>query len=274
VPAISQAIAIPTLAPRFHLAGGEAFLRFDHCLTILRAAREAGYLEISATTNGYWGRLPEVAAARCRELYDAGLTTLEISWDHWHRPYIDNEAVSNCLEASREAGIPVILRLLTTRTHDVEEALSTLRPDALDAAAMIFSTTVANTGRAAVEVDPDEIFARGDLSENCHSALSLTINPAGDVFPCCSGLDQTHALCFGNIRRSDIRAIVDAMDRSALLRRIVFEGIASLVPLIEEAGVELHGRHSSICSLCWTIFSRPDCVAALKAQFPCDQFAK
>ena len=112
----------------------------------------------------------------------------------------------------------------------------------------------------------------GNLDANCHRSLSLTVNPHGDVFPCCSGMDQTRALAFGNIRDRSLADIVRTMERSAVLRQIVFEGIASLVPLIEGAGVDLGKDYSSICSLCWNIFSRDDCVAALRGHFPDESF--
>lgn len=272
-PVIGRALDIPSLAPRFHLVGGEALIRLQDCLVLLSAARDARFQRISATTNGYWGRRPETARRTCDNLRDAGLTRLEISWDHWHLPFIDGDTVSNCLEACARAGIPTTLRILTTRAHGVEEALRYLRPDALEVAGTVHSATVANTGRAARELDQGDIYRHGDLTENCHRTLSLTINPSGAVFPCCSGFDQTSALAFGNVRERELAEIVARMNRSELLRRVVFEGIGSLVPLIEAAGVELNGMHSSICSLCWTIFSRSDCVAALQASFPNEPFA-
>ena len=51
---IREARQIPTLAPRFHLAGGEAFMHPEECLALFMIAKDAGYLDLTATTNAFW----------------------------------------------------------------------------------------------------------------------------------------------------------------------------------------------------------------------------
>lgn len=269
---VAQALDVPTLEPRLQLVGGEALLRLDDCLAVVETAARAGFQSISIATNAFWARRPKVADAHCARLADAGLTSLEVSFDAWHLPWVEGETVSNALEAASRRGLPVTLRVLTSRDHGVDDTLARLRPAALDAATRIHCTTVASTGRAGRELAPGEFLARGDLTAACHRELSLTVNPAGDVFPCCSGLDQTRALGFGNVRERSVVAIAAEMSASPLLRRIVFEGVGSLVPLLEHAGVTVADPHSSICSLCWSLFSRDDCVTALRALFPEEPF--
>lgn len=263
----AEALTIPTLEPRFHLAGGEAFLKIDDCLTLFAVAREAGYTEISTTTNAYWAKSPSDAHAVCAQARAAGLLNMEISWDYWHLPFIPPEAVSNCLEAAAANQIRTNLRVLSTKTHSAAEALALLRPSALEAATEISSGPVFPTGRAAKELPAEDFFYAGSADGSCHGVLHLTVNGRGNVYPCCAGADQTEWLRFGNVRDSSIAEIAERMNASTLLRMLVFLGPKSFVPILEEAGIDVGDRFSNICHMCWEIFSKPERGRVLHAWF-------
>lgn len=262
-----DALKVPTLRRKFHLAGGEAFLRVPDVIRLFRAARQAGYTEISTVTNAYWATRNSRAFEVCEQARDAGLTSIEISWDFWHQPYIKPEAISNCLEACAAYSIKSNLRILTTMVHSVEEALAALTPEALATADEISSGPVFPTGRAATEVDKEEIFYWGDLGSTCHSVLNLTVNARGDVYPCCAGADQTDWLRFGNIRDKPIHEIAEYMNSSSLLRSLVFLGVGTFVPILKDAGIDIGDRFSNICHLCFSIFSTPESAKVIHDHF-------
>lgn len=270
---LASAIALPNVEPHFHLVGGEALMRLDDSLRIVRMARDVGFREITLTTNAFWAARPERAESVAGALADAGLTRMDVSWDRWRRPLIPPAAIDRALSAAAAHGVGARLRLLVEKGETPEDLLNDLDAADLARADEIFTDAVAATGRARRKIDADRFHAHGDLAANCHRALSLTINPAGDVYPCCSGLDQTRSLGFGNIRETPLGEIVAAMDASLLLRQIVFEGVGSLVPILQAADALPAGRPSSICSLCWSIFSDAKSVAALKAAFPEERWA-
>ena len=263
---VREAAAIESLQPRFHLTGGEAFLDIDACISLFHVARDAGFLDLTTTTNGYWAKDPRRARSVCVRARGAGVTTVELSWDHWHLPYVSPDAVSNCIDACHETGIEVNLRLLSTRSHTFEEAISHLRPGSVERADRITCGPVFPTGRAA-ELDRGDLYTQGTLDDNCHTYLNLTVNARGDVFPCCAGIDQTNTYLFGNVRDRSIAAIADEMNQSPMLRTIVFGGISALVPIIERAGIPIGRDYNSICHMCWSIFSRPECVEAIQGHF-------
>ena len=263
---LRDAIRLETLYPRFHLSGGEAFLDIDACLELFEEARAVGFLDITTTTNAFWARTPARAREVVSRLRRAGVTSMEISWDYWHTPYVTGDAVSNCLVACAEEEIETNLRLLATRSHSYTEALDRLRPDAVACAGRITGGPVFATGRAARELDPDDFYRQTELDGNCHTVLNLTVNALGNVFPCCAGLDQTDNYVFGNIRERSIDDIVDRLERSALVRTIVFHGVASLLPLLERQGIDMGREYNGICHLCWSIFSRPECVQAIERE--------
>lgn len=268
LPVIDGAAKIPTVQPRFHLTGGEAFLKYDDCLVLFKRAKAAGFLDITSTTNAYWARKPEKAEQICSELHLAGVTGLEVSWDVWHRPFIPLEAINHCLLSASKYGIEINLRLLTTKSHSIEEALAGLDRKALDKASRISSGPVFPSGRASRTLDRADLFKQGSLEDNCHTFLNLTVNAAGEVFPCCAGIDQTKNLKLGNIRETAIAEIVAHMNRSLILRTIVFYGISAMLPILRRAGFALPDENfNSICHLCWSIFSVPEHVEAIRAHF-------
>jgi organic radical activating enzyme len=268
LPVIDSAAHDPHIQSRLHLTGGEAFMKLNDCLILFERAKAAGFLDITSTTNAFWAKKPKNALAICRDLHSAGVTGLEVSWDFWHKPFIPVEAINNCLMASAQYGIGVNLRLLTTKNHSIEEALEGLDQKALSRAARISSGPVFPNGRASRDLDQKSLFKSGTLDDNCHTSLNLTVNAAGDVFPCCAGLDQTSNLRFGNIRTASIADIAASMNKSLLIRTIVFHGISALLPILERAGLTLDRKnYNSICNLCWSIFKEPEHVAAILAHF-------
>ncbi len=256
---IEEAPAIPSLKPHLHFAGGEAFVQLDDCLAIVESARRSGFLEVSGTTNAFWARNPRTADSHCQRLRSAGLTRMEISWDAWHRPFVPPDRVDHCVHACRENGIETVLRILSSRKNTVEGAIQPLANETLSSVDEMYCSPVSPIGRAAREISPSEVHAGSPLNANCHQTMNLAVNAFGNVFPCCAGIDQTDGHIFGNVRDESIVDIAERMNSSPLLRTIVFGGVGSLVPILENAGHTVRDRSfASICHLCWWIFSDPE----------------
>ncbi|MDP2370579.1 radical SAM/SPASM domain-containing protein [Rhodoferax sp.] len=269
---LRSAVDIKEIGRRFHTSGGAAFLRPDDLFAVFEYAKGLEHFQdISTTTNAYWAATKRKAMRIAQQAAQSGVTMMEISWDHWHGPYVSAHAVSNCIDACVEHGIEPHLRLLTTKSHTAAEALSRLRPESVERASNIHSCPVFSTGRAAREIDADE-FHHGCADEMaiagaCHSALNLTVNARGDVYPCCAGADQTQGLAFGNIHDQPLREIVDEMQASPMLRVLVFSGVAAFYPILQQAEIQIRPRYHNMCEFCTDIFSRPDAAAAIKRHF-------
>jgi hypothetical protein len=258
---LRSAVDLPSINRRFHMAGGESFIKVDECVEIFSAASSLGFLDISCTTNAYWAADIFKAQRIAQRLRDAGVLRMEISWDWWHAPYISPQAVNNCLVACAANDIATNLRVLTTRTHSAEEALAMLSPAALAKVAVATSAPVYQVGRA-LEIPAAEIYASSEEA-TCHTALNLTVNARGFVSPCCAGFDQTDHGLFGSVREHELAEIAEAINRSLLIRMVVFEGIASLRPILALLGEEIRPRYSSICGMCFELFSDKAKVAKL-----------
>jgi MoaA/NifB/PqqE/SkfB family radical SAM enzyme len=261
---IREAATLEAVAPRCHIAGGEAFIRVEDCLELIACARESGFSLVSATTNAFWAKRPDRARKVAQSCAEAGLSLFEISWDHWHKPWITPGCIENCIIAASEAGIETNLRLLTTRKHFMRDALEEISHEARDLVSVITSGPVTGAGRGA-ELGADELFIGATpVDGNCHSILHLTVDPTGEVAPCCAGLDQTGHSLFGNVKESSLAEIVEGMQRSALLRILVFDGVASFLPVLEDAGVSPGRDFVGICDMCWSIFADPERTRAIE----------
>lgn len=263
-----DALTIKSLNRRFHLSGGEAFLNIESAIELFAYAKKVGYEDITAVSNGYWAKNKITGLGIAKRLREAGLTTLEISWDYWHFEHINNEAVSNCIDACYDVGIETNLRLLATKTHTHPESLNKLRLSSLNKVDRISCCPVFPTGRADITIPKAEIFHEDNIYGSCHTTLNLTINANGNVYPCCAGIDQTEHYLFGNIKDAPINIIAERMNTSPLLRTIVFYGVSALIPILEESGIKIdEKKYSNICTLCWSIFSNKEYVDIISEYF-------
>jgi hypothetical protein len=256
VEVITEAIKIPNLEPRLHIAGGEAFLKEKDVYELVAAGQKAGFVDITLTTNAFWGTSAERANEICKVLADKGVTALEISWDFWHLDYIKPQCINRVLEAALRFNISTNLRILTTKSHSVQEALGFLR-DGLKYTSVITHGPVLRSGRAVTSIEESDFFRKGvGESDRCHAALNLALNSTGDVFPCCAGIDQTQHLGLGNIKKEDIVSIAREMSSNLWIKKLVFGGILPLERIVSEKRKnELKvDEEDSMCSRCWSLF--------------------
>jgi len=261
---VREARSIPTLVPRLHFAGGEAFLDIEGAIRLVELGKKYQYEEITCTTNCYWGVSEKRASEIAERLRDAGMTGAELSWDHWHKPYITPERMRNVIVAMHRVGILITLRILTSRKHSVAEALGDL-DGTWELADRIITGPVFNSGRANREINPDELYGGDDFEDTdvCHSYLNLTVTPTGDVFPCCAGMDMTDNYQFGSAKQESIRDIAERMIRNSWLRQLVFDGVASFDDVLDKAGVSNGAECGGMCGRCWKVFSNPDATDAI-----------
>jgi MoaA/NifB/PqqE/SkfB family radical SAM enzyme len=268
---IDEAAVLPELDSRLHVSGGEAFIRHHDTIELFRRGRDRGFANIGTTTNGFWATNREKGIARCRELVDAGVTYLEISFDDWHLPFVSVDRVRNLLHGARRAGISVLLRTLTSRRHRLEDLLAAFNDtDLIDV--MVANSRVGPVGRGYSELSPDEIYY-GTTCGCCEDILSLTVTPNGNVYPCCSGADITNALACGNVHKDTLAQSIFKMKTDRMMRQLIHGGYGSLIPVLESLGLgsRLKDKYTNICHLCWDIFKNDELAGALRNHFQQEQ---
>lgn len=271
---IEQASSLPNIAKRCHIGGGEATIFWDDLLEMLNHAKKFGFYN-SIVTNGWWGKDPEKARQKTLELKNAGLEKMEFSMSAFHQDYIDPQVVPNIIRAAKEYGIKVVLRVSTTKSHRASEALRCI--ESMEQGDIsICSSKVTAMGRAKAAIPIDDLWTEPGIPLGaCHEVLNLTVNPDGDIFPCCAGSETCPPLKLGNCFESSIASIMKNLRGNTLVKMLVHSGPAFYATLIEEAGYghKLHSEYTNYCHLCNHIFTDPE-LSEIVLQSVEDQYLK
>ncbi|HZM08735.1 MAG TPA: radical SAM/SPASM domain-containing protein [Candidatus Limnocylindrales bacterium] len=271
---IDEAAELPELmGDRVHISGGESFLFFDETVQIFKRAKARHFGNIGGTTNAFWALSDAIADRRCEELAQAGVTYLEVSIDHWHKPYVTADRVRCLLRAMRRTGLPVTLRTLSSRSHHIDDVLEDFEDQEL-LQVIVGNGRVQPVGRGARTIPMSEVYIGGGVQGCCERQLNLTISPNGNVYPCCAGADMTESLACGNIYRDSLAEAVLKMRTEAVIREVIHGGTGKLIPIIEQLGYgdRLLPQYTSICHLCWDVFRQDDVAGALRQHYQDKQF--
>lgn len=190
-----------------HLAGGEATLRMDILVDIIRMACDANipidYLE----TNAVWCTDPERTAQGLLRLKNAGLRTILVSASMFHNEFIPFQRTRNCVEIGRKilglqnviVWVPQVYQTLAQMpgaelTHTLEEFFEFAgiedQPDILPRLYPVNpGGRVAEALRECFTARPAKAFqkesCRGELTSTWHFHIDLY----GNLFTgCCAGL--------------------------------------------------------------------------------------
>jgi len=264
---IDQAIVLPNLDKRIHLSGGETFIDFPKAIEVFRHAKAKGFERIGTTTNAFWATNRPTALKKTRALAEAGLNYFEVSIDYWHLPYVKLACVRNLLWASRQLGVTVILRTLSTKSHHIDELLKHFTTSDL-IHVLIGNGRVHPVGRGAAPEIAADVYS-GSIDGCCEKVLNLTISPAGDVFPCCAGADMTKSLACGNVKDNGLADSIFRMESDRMIRDVIHRGSAALLPVIRQLGYGdyVEKEYTGICHLCWDVFRNDELSAALRTHF-------
>jgi len=85
-----------------HLAGGEATLRFDLLVDVVRMADRAGIPLAYLETNAHWCGDREETRWRLEALSEAGLPAILVSASMFHNEFVPFNRTRNCVEVGRE----------------------------------------------------------------------------------------------------------------------------------------------------------------------------
>ena len=266
---IQEAYDLPELAAdRVHISGGEAFLYYSELLELYKCAKSTGFFHIGSTTNGFWALNRQVAEQKMRELAEAGMSYLEVSFDHWHLPFTPVERIKCLLWAARRVGTRIMLRTLSSRTHNLGAILRLLSSeDMLNI--QIGNSAAAPVGRGAQHIMIGDVYGRMSSVSSCDTSLNLTISPSGDVYPCCAGSEMCSSLSVANIHRDTLARAVLKIRTDHMIRQLIHKGVGACSDILKSLGYgdRLLPDYVSMCHMCWDIFRQDDLCNVLRSYF-------
>lgn len=242
------------------LTGGEPFSNLKLLRAVMEMAAEAG-LFVSVVTNGFWGTSREAALKLLKSLPQ--ICFLSISTDIYHQKYVPFERVQNAIWATREAGIPYYVSIVTDSDDDPEflrvksEVLKTSEEENVRTGITFpvgRAEQIKSQLRYSVTHEPPK--------EACQAASSPCVFPDGRVYGCIGpliDLKEDHPLLLGSLRETPMKEILDRAETNAVLHALRIWGPKRLITMLREAGL---GRHlpvefitGSICNACFSLMA-------------------
>lgn len=246
------------------ITGGEAMLRAPLVLEILRECK-ARCINTAMTSNGFWGRDARKAESTLKELIEAGLNQLTISFDRYHAEFQGPGAVENIVRAGQKFNFTV--RVSVTRAQDDTELSEITAPfDALPGVQLRFYD-VQPIGRARHL----EGALRAEIGGFCNACGTPALTDDGRI-TACNGpayFSPSHSpLIIGDLREEAMPALLERHSSDPILETIRTFGPQYLQrELASLPGFENFARPSygGMCELCLHINSNEKAVAALRA---------
>lgn len=272
-------------------AGGEPTLAGEMLLNAIAHADMLGIVT-RIVTNASWAISEAKAAAKIRELRQAGLGELNISADDYHLSYIPFDNVVRAWRAAKGQGFSSVViancygpNSLVTPCYVMDRLAETLpmrfdedgTPDALPPASadgtvyMMSNSYLQLLGRSHGQIAIDDVFLpdnQATLAGGCPWAVrSAALSPRGHLVACCGIEAEGNAvLDFGPVTAGTAQKLVEAADSDVLVNAIALLGPYYVQQFVKARHPEIgfRPRYATVCEICEDIVTRAEIVDAIK----------
>jgi MoaA/NifB/PqqE/SkfB family radical SAM enzyme len=146
-----------------HFSGGEAFLYYKDLLSLIRLCTDIEK-STSVITNGFWATNYEITLQRLKELKEAGLYAIGVSYDEFHAKFISINNIKNILRASKELDLRTSVQAVIINGSENGDWIDMLGEDIADV--IVNFITCDNVGEATINLN-DSQFIRNIRSDGC-----------------------------------------------------------------------------------------------------------
>ena len=257
------------------ISGGEALMYKDTVISGIRRAKELGYKGVSIVTNGYWAKTKTSAKKLLTSLRDAGFKPpqdmFSMSAGEFHHEWLDWTYAKNALsEFYRIFKHPMSIDFETTpgneqllndfKTYIAENGIKE------DQYKLRERKIVANLGRwkdldeGIIRQKPIEAFGK------CNAINRFSIQPDGDVVPCCGFNRYNTGIILGNVLNSSIPDVIQAAQTNLANKYLTELPISTIYKELSKE-FTLPDKFSVICEICELIFSNKEYMDYLEGKF-------
>lgn len=256
---IIRAAASVTSLRTVFFSGGEVFLYFDELLKLMREAKKD--FSIICATNGFWGSDYHNAKNILRQLKNAGLTRLVVSYDEFHAKFTPAQSIVNILKICKDLLISVEIQGIACRSawrisRTADLLLSDITEVPISEAALL------PVGAAAHNIPENRLlYESNDVSDRCLGSDAITIFPNGDIYPCCSPVcASVPALRVGTIKDDiSIHDIIQSASSNRMigyLRKYGVMGTCSRLWPDVAAKISPKDRYVNTCEKCFHVLKQ------------------
>jgi len=232
--------------PHVSFSGGEPLLYFDEIMKHVQQARGNG-ISSSLVTNGVWCNAKESTESKIRLLKDAGLTSLEISYDNFHREAgAKVEHIKTIITECKKQGIGVGVKRVKGPTKNKDRFIIEKELRGFKEIGCEFQVVdLSPSGAASVNFSPtDYRYAKVPIEKitECEGIGTIVTYLAnGTLMPCCADplvdMDRDHdctLLRLGNIYEDKLEVGIKRLKNNLYLSILAILGPIGFKLLAEE----------------------------------------
>lgn len=261
---ITELIAHPDVH-EVGFTGGEPFLRKNRFLELARRVTEAG-MSATVTSNAFWAISPKSAENVFRELHEVGVTSLTISFDDFHAPYVATKRIKYALDAAAKSPVSTILNMCVSRSQNSLGLLEELGESTLGVQVTRFPVQQCGTGRS---IPTEDLFKKPleELQLHC-PGYEIIYHHDNKVYPCCSPPIFDTEMTLGTIGETDHEGYVQRLEQNALLAVVQKKGLGWFVDKIKEvnptAPIASMTEAVSACDVCAQVMNDHESLNLLR----------
>jgi MoaA/NifB/PqqE/SkfB family radical SAM enzyme len=258
---------LPSAIRILSFTGGEPFLAPEY---LLKEIEKVGRTRRKSTvvTNGLWLGRHVNAGSLLRKAYSAGLRTLSISCDSYHRSRLKKTEIIDLLRLARKIGLAVNIKGVGQGSCKVIQEID--KSGALigqkDAIAYYDLDNVGNAANLPIDLVQNHNITR------CSRIVYPFVTPTGDVYACCPTRIfeiQNDVLWLGNVGRKPMSDILDRSSRDYLLTALLALGPKELNKMID-VKVNLEKPRYQ-CELCVSLLNDASKVKEIRQRIARDR---
>lgn len=236
------------------LTGGEVFQEKELMKEILKIAKECNK-KTSIITNGNWCRDYETALYEIGELKKVGLDTMGISYDSYHKEYVNEMKVINIINACKKVGISCNVQICLDKDTSLDAVLGEIKEYLTGVTVGFVNCMPVGGGK---KINSEKIMRRFyDHDILCQKASGFLISYDGKIYPCCSPMAYQLDLDLGNIKEErDISLTLRRLQKNIFLYMLRNYGFRFYIETAQKVNIRLPDKIVSPCEICAIVFSR------------------
>jgi len=236
------------------ISGGEVLLFQNELLKLISLCSKFN-MDVGIETNCFWACSKDRSIEIVSKLKMAGLTSIVLSTDAFHQPFIPIEKVINAAHAAHSIGLSHMVGMISS--GDISENRVII--DKLNNAGICFSTYPINPFGAAANIQYAETsYIDIDQLNDCDE-VSFTFLPDNNVIACCSyivNMNNTSPLYLGNLKINTIEKMYQRYITDKIITSIGENGIKYIMKNQTQNKKQLNRKYRSICEVCLEALSR------------------
>jgi MoaA/NifB/PqqE/SkfB family radical SAM enzyme len=237
---INEAYYIPSIK-LISFTGGEPTLFPSILKKGISLANVKGF-DTRLVTNAWWARTYEYSLKFLKELKDLGLREINISFDIFHKKYLDKlggeRNIVNAVRASLDLGLKVAIAVAKINSSYIDSNyLRNILGELYGKVELIIEGFISWTGRARVKINRTQIGRSSSSISNTtgckYIGTTLALHPDGRITVCCGHVinvkEANWIVTIGNIKTESLYKLIEKMRVNPFLWYIHLKGPHTLV---------------------------------------------